>query len=798
MKRYWIFVIWFFTLLLQGCTLEMEEYVLKEEEKGIEEAYTEITPVGDVTYKYNPNVTPLNGTVQDYIVALNDSVLYLMDNIPSEWIPKEGGYVSANCSKVTPLGISGKVESVTRENGMIRIGFSQATNDEIFEELVVNFDVDIAVPSMESYDSLEYAANGLMPNDSTFIDMSFFDEAKTRALTRGNDKDTTVVKDNADESTFEFGFSHFFNEFSGSLSKLNGTYLEFNLKSTEHKKFHYYEDKSKKIKEEWSDTYSSRSIDILMGRGTDPKSARDAMNTQKGPLALKEFLSKHTLKDEFKGNLQDNVKKIFDKVLSDPKYSKKNSIAKDKFSGRVIILPIPGTVFSILLDFDVDAQFQVLGCVDVNYKWTTATRRVGYKVQGDKKTTFNNEIVAAGKHKLSGYFSGVADGYIRVRAGAGAMVGNNVGGIGLIVGYEVKAGVRFQYVSEEIGTGADFTVIDKENYSIVPYFHYGGYTKGVGTFCGLQIDFGDTNFGTGKKEWPINLNAAVEKHTATYGYVDDPATGKKVPNFKSVFTFSGMPTIHYWPLSTVHTMRPCVRVYSDGYDQGEYTTVYGPDDEIRSDAKYTINVDFLKDGVKEAEEYYIVPCICDKVWGYTMEFRNYAKIIGNQVPKMKNPLIRQWYSEDIDEETFEDFKKDRPYLKYYNYTQFAEYAFTCAVELKNVMRMKKWGFNYKIYDSSGSSLLLDKDIYVNNGEKVVEAGKYSVISSFIVNAKPTKPNDYIAVKIQPFCEYLEGDGKLTKKYYATKGPMSLSYPYERKGGPYTVGTQEFVFLNDYQ
>ena len=76
-------------LLLSACTLSMEEYLVTEEKKGIEEPYTEVTPFGEFTYQYRKNVTSLNGKPQEYIAMMNDSVIWFMDNLPSKWIPKD-------------------------------------------------------------------------------------------------------------------------------------------------------------------------------------------------------------------------------------------------------------------------------------------------------------------------------------------------------------------------------------------------------------------------------------------------------------------------------------------------------------------------------------------------------------------------------------------------------------------------------------------------------------------------------------------------------------------------------------
>lgn len=48
-----------------------------------------------------------------------------------------------------------------------------AARDEVFDVFKAEIDFSFTMPSMEIYDSLGYAENGMMPNDSTYIDMNF-------------------------------------------------------------------------------------------------------------------------------------------------------------------------------------------------------------------------------------------------------------------------------------------------------------------------------------------------------------------------------------------------------------------------------------------------------------------------------------------------------------------------------------------------------------------------------------------------------------------------------------------------
>ena len=77
-------------ILLSSCELSMMEYVVPEDQLGVDEPNTVVNEYGEFTYQYNDNVTPLNGEPLNYIVNMNDSVIWFMDNLPKKWIPKAG------------------------------------------------------------------------------------------------------------------------------------------------------------------------------------------------------------------------------------------------------------------------------------------------------------------------------------------------------------------------------------------------------------------------------------------------------------------------------------------------------------------------------------------------------------------------------------------------------------------------------------------------------------------------------------------------------------------------------------
>ena len=751
--RYLPFVI--AMVLLHSCTLMMDDFDIPEEEKGKDEPYTEVLPIGSVTYKYDEKTTPLNGRAQDYIAMYNDSVVYLMDNIPSEWIPKVGGYVAANTTRKTPLGINGRVTSVTRENGLIRVDHVPATRDEVFDVFKAEFDFSFTMPPMEEYDSLQNNENVMMLNDSTYVDMTFFDRITADTVTRA---------DKMSSETFSWNISHKFNEFYGDLEWLNGTYVELEYKSTEHKTIHYYENKDEGKREEWNDSYSEQTYRALFGYGSDAKSAREHYNKKSvSPLGMKEMQQLLKTGKTAEERLRSEVWKEFSNKKKMP---------------RKVIFITTGTALIFTLDYDFDIYFEATGYLDLSYTVTTPKRRVGYEIKDGNKKPFDYEI-APGSRTFKANMTGKLDFYGKVRGGVGAGIAGFVGG-GIVVGIEAKAGIRgeFDMASGEknVTDKGVVTYIDNGNCRIVPYLSLGGYAKGQVYVLGIPFDVGDINFLTQTKEWPISLENVLQDHKATYEYVKDELSGKKHLQIKSVYSFGSIDHSKTAGVySKVEDREPGIIVYAGDYS-GEFQCVFNDESgglQIQNEVIYNEG-DFQRP-LPDVEKYIVVPCIYDKRQNFWVEYRNKARTLGNAKPTISRPVFTPWYAEEMDESAFEDLKKKYPYLKFYKHSDFADYCFVVDVKLSNTMKLKKWGLHYLVYSGSGKTLI-DKKVYVNNGEERISAGKYSVITQFFSNYKPTDFNGYFSICIRAFGEY-EEDGEVETLLSQKIGPYGLMYPY---------------------
>lgn len=765
-------------ILLSSCELSMEEYLVSEEDKGKEEPWTEVCEYGEITYQYQDDVTPLNGEPQDYIAMMNDSVIWFMDNIPDKWVPKEGHYIAANCSQTIPLGICAKVRSVTRDAGMIRVEHEPTDKENVFKTLEMRLDFNYTVPGVSDFveDGTEVTRStpainrpGFWKNDSVFVDMSLYHPG-----TRSDDG-------HEDKTRFQFNKSF-------DLPNKKVIYVDLTYESTEVVNVHQYEDLVKEYKEEWNDSYTERDIKILIGYGNNPEEATKS---------LKSFP-----KDV--GDVRGMMK-----ALSSAKDLMK--IAKSVKSINPVV-SIPSFPFGVMFRVDVSAGYTLLGYGVAQMKFRSETRRNGYIY--DKGVTreidnklVNNPLKPPYSDITNIQFGGSADFWLRGRIGVGILVGNEIGGVGGVLGIEGKVGFRASLETEALN---DYTIVDRQNFNCGPYANFSGFAEGLVKVGPWTVSLGDLNFNTKEISAMINMKAEVNdsktKSKLTTEEVEyvmedehgnpliDPWTGSPLTgtrdelSINTSLNFSKLETFFIFPKIDKMNQRPALRIY-----EGEIASGSGKfkqeviDEELAADKTYNFPVNLRKAGLSETVGVYeVVPCIYDKGNGMTTEYRNNSMIVTPGTPIISQPKCYQWFGRELSVEDWEYYLEEygEEYFKGKKREDFTEYAFTTVVELKNSTRIKEWGMNFRLENPEGK-VLLDKE-YSIPFDGLCRAGKYTIITTFISEYRPKAPDsgiDALSVTAKPYCKY---DGE--KKFFARSKYINFYYPYERNGGPYTVGT----------
>ena len=610
---------------------------------------------------------------------------------------------------------------------------------------------------------------GFWKNDSVFVDMSLY-EPGTRA-------------DGVHEDKTRFQFNKSFD-----LPNKKVIYVDLTYESTEVVKVHEDKDLVSEYKEQWNDTYTERYVKMLIGYGNNPEEATKSLASFPKNVG------------DIRG-MMNSLKAVKDLMRITKSVKSINPV-----------LSIPSFPAGVMFRVDVSVGYTILGYGVVEMKYRSETLRNGYVTNTGYTCEIDNELVNNPEKPpysdiTNIQFGGSADFWLRGRVGVGILVGSELGGVGGVVGIEGKVGVKASLETESLN---DYTIIDRQNFNCGFYGIYSGFAEGLMKLGPLAVSLGDLNFNAKEKAAMINMKAEINdkktKSNLTTEEVEyvledengnpliDPWTGTPMIGTRnelvinSSLNFSKLETFFIFPKIDKMNQRPALRIY-----EGEIASGSGKfmqeiiDEELAADKTYKFSVNLKKAGLSEAVGVYeVVPCVYDKGSGMTTEYRNNSMIVTPGTPIISQPKCYQWFGRELSVEVWEYYLEEygEEAFKGKKREDFTEYAFTTVVELKNATRIKEWGMEFRLEAPDGT-VILEKE-YSIPFDGLCRAGKYTIITTFISEYRPTSPYtgvDALSVTAKPYCKY---DGE--KKRFARSKYINLYYPSERKGGPYIVGT----------
>lgn len=199
--------------LFTACTLVLDEpsddskYAEDLELVGFDEPYTQHTDYGDVTFQYAENTEVLKAKALDYLVKLeHDSVLYFSDDIPQELLIQPGKYVSKGCCHEIPFGLCSRVVSVEHVDGMYKMVTSLADQEDVFEVLEMNLEIDYTPHHHITLPDSAYLVEHGMELDSFVIHDFDYLDGNVDPVTRSSDDevDYDSEKDHNEDSKEEY------------------------------------------------------------------------------------------------------------------------------------------------------------------------------------------------------------------------------------------------------------------------------------------------------------------------------------------------------------------------------------------------------------------------------------------------------------------------------------------------------------------------------------------------------------------------------------------------------------------
>ncbi len=784
------------SFLLNGCTLMMEDFEIPEEERGVDEPYTEVLPddMGTVTYQYNEGVMYIGSDKLSNIAQVEaDSVLYFYNYVAEEDLPSVGQYLASGCSRTIPHGLNNRVLSVEDVGGLYKVVTTRATIDEVYKELdyEVSFDHDHPEELIQEMpDSATLDSLGQTPEDYALTDWSIVDGTnpalvRKRRMRASNDDDYEETK--RDEGT-SFSWSidtrlalgddaqHAYSTIEKSLHKnlrklLDNPYFPDNFyvaaKIDLSTSRTMYAKRVEKDDYEISYTDTKESKTFILEAGVDvgvsfidkfKKNPETGYNVE--AAAAGKFLD-DLIQGDGIDKFQDCIEKIKDK---------KFPLQKGALDLKGIYIPIGGAVpleFYVQPGFDVGLNVSFAG--GIAFK-STCTTRSGYEVKDGKQTKIQK--VLEKKSENSVYMQG--KGEISVEAGCEVGVRFALTLCAGVYGY-VKAGAEASVNFEPFG---EYKIANDG--SIIRLFaEFGGKATFHVAPLGLELwekslSFPSLTFYENK--WQATPQIDTGPVPGSISVDPTGATLKYAYNIKkSGFLCNDFSNIQYKLLIYKGAIDPSVLVATIDASSGSTKTHKSFEYKISSS-------DYNKNDI-----YVGVPYI--ESIGMKVAYTDLAYAITDPVPKVEIVALSQDETKELS--SYADFEGYDGALDggddgsgSSSYSDFVKYKFATMVSVAQRGLMKDWGIRVLVSHPTKGELIYKK-IPINRKK----SGTYTINMSFITNYKPNgsskKPLNVVVV---PYCTDLNGETY-------TDDPVELNLEFPFDGHFQSDGTQVDINLN---
>lgn len=753
-------------LVTVSCTLDMEDWVPTEEEKGYGEIASMEYDGMKFEYEFKDETIHLTDNLLEYLAYTDgDTILYFMDNMPEEYRPRTGGYVAAFCCDALPLGLNAKVTSVEHSNGMYMVETKPVELAETYKEFKLDLDMDLRFAHPDDSTSaskarkmkVKHKKRAMRPstnNDLNYeIDWTTYDYMTQGGLqTRADDfdyeEDDTIEEDQVQETAI-FDIDINSSEFGKSILKDPDAHKWLSLLpkykaavySIETMHVNKIIDVAKK--REYTKTISTKGFRVNMSCG----SSFD-------PIA---FIKEHA-----------EAKKALDSAKKEAKKEGMLSQFNDgAFAVEVPLGPVP-CVFRVKPDLSF--TLSLIGNVDTRI-WSSKTQTVTEVINGKviKDETINLEKPSP-QSSLNVVGEAGVTGGVELFFGVGTIVApGKVAGVGLAC--DLTAEMKFAYSATLSGDAELANSKDGLSASV---------SIGVGGKV-LAGNWVDVKFAYHK--WDIWSGAAfpyypVIKSDMDYRiFHDTDASGKKYREITYSYEISKLGT-HFSNWYKTHI--PCLivqkglipeRVYPDGgrptkTEKKKYTFTYRTYDQDKTLTIY--------------------PCLQyteDESHGDVYYIQQQTAIPAHVYPKIKYTL-----TEDVNLFSANTYKHvyqtKGTWATKTDGTKYS-YSFELPIQLSNAGCIPDywddWGLYYaaKVTKPDGSMESLGGK-YFSMKDKIKRSGQYEIEKSFSYTANGFKPK----VEVESLIYYVKR-GEHEKRYIEgveSKDFQGLNVSYREQEG----------------
>ncbi|MBO4801610.1 MAG: hypothetical protein J5545_07060 [Bacteroidaceae bacterium] len=738
----------------------MEDYTqVPEEERGVGEPYTYEDSLITMTYQFRDGVKPMGEKALQYLLGVRDSTIYFSDDIPSELLPKVGGYVTAGISRTLPNGLFHKVLAIERTSGMVGLTLTSAQETEIFEDyyLNLNFD-DYDVGGFEMTDDtteagIEATRAAVLQvphfeyvNDSTIIDWSFIDAAE-------QSPDGMYLGTRADEEPI----------INDEKDKKKSWKIECNLEP------------SIPIKVKGMSLKPSLSFDLESQ--TKVSLHQEIWQSQNKTVRVE--TTRHNVKGTLTASFGQNftqgdtkwsdVKKLYEvyKVLSDVGKHDDDPCAVGKnIAEKNLYIPLaPGVPLKLRLRINIhaDAFLGAIGKIEVDY--TSKVEEItSVSINGKAASAPTKKLISEAKNDIKADIGGTAFGKVEATMSIGLMVGalGTGGGIEAGVGYSFQAGAELM-----------FNIIDEVNVNTALLENSRLYfTYGPKIFINIFADVLGQNVGNidvTPKSW--NLQKTINwylfpkidnRNFATYGLYDleyDDVGIKKINHIRHLTFSSGylFPCFH-------REMTPVMRVYmGKGHNLGgsytvypvSYTTENGTTTELYNTRpsltpKVMYNFEFSTP-YKNNDVIYFVPGLLDLETNAITEYRSEEASMGTDGTA---PYITH-------EECYQQSRNPLTDYWEYNGHEYDVFKIVDIVKVVNTdytQELELW-FEVNNFFDEMTYLKTNDCVIKREGDKVIKPGTYKVTRELAIPHERIVGVKELQLTVSPTVYYKDIDDK---------------------------------------
>jgi len=604
-------------LLLSGCTLSMEEWEETEEQVGYEEQAAVENDYFTLDYEYKETTRSLTEDILAYVAQVeDDSIIYFLDNTPSEWLPKVGGQVVANCCEKFPMGFMGRVLSVENTNGFVRVVTTEATLEDCYESFDLDFDSDIFTSDDEQqetdtllqtrftrsgedgtteivvrdwamFNSINKSHNGNTRSDNADEGDKSDDTDKEKDIEDIYEKDINQQQEEktADILMFQITQDNAVGEKLKQICKVLNT-IDVKLYYTT--KTHIHKIVELKYKREFTETTTTSGIKLKALVGVDL--LKPQTTAKKAELAKK-------------------VSGWLRKTSVYPKLTTKMNIQPfdTKDQSLVVEIPLPSVPFGLILRLKptLEASYGVYGSAEITF-WTSRCKTITDVYDGEKIRDDSYELDPPDNdYDVNAFGNFHCGGGGELFIGLGKKLGKEAAGIGAYI--KMTIDIDFNYNPLAAG---NFTICSADEcFSLTGKGSFGGKILTAGLF-------GDVTFYSTEFVWldgfVWHFNPTPELVTYTPGKVGLDANGDYTEHEISYkYTALGAYNIPWW--KDYHY--PILCIYeTDDQDLDKPTVILR---DVKSVEKVDRNTTYqFKYKEYTGKSFFAVPGVASKVCDY--------------------------------------------------------------------------------------------------------------------------------------------------------------------------------------